>query len=53
MWFYFWKGTLNLGLEEYMLLTPGMLRDLISCYQIAHGIADEGESDEKYIPDLR
>lgn len=53
MWFYFWKSTLNLALEEYQLLTPGMFRDLISCYQIAHGIAEESESEEEYIPDLR
>lgn len=52
MWFYFWKGILNLSLEEYLLATPGEMMDLISCYQVAHGIADIGE-DEQYIPDLR
>lgn len=54
MWFYFWKSTLNLALNEFLLLTPGMMRDLIRCYQISHGIIDESEDeDEKYIPDLR
>lgn len=51
MWLFAWKGVLNLTLQEFLLSTPGEIGELIACYQIMQGIAEEKES-EKYIPDL-
>ena len=54
-WLYYWKGVLRLDLQEYLLLSPGELNDLIACYQIAEGLAKEKKSDafDAFIPDLR
>jgi hypothetical protein len=50
-----WRGVLNIPTKEYLVLTPGEMQDLISCYQISNGIVEpqKAEQDEKYIPDLR
>lgn len=50
-----WKGILNLSLQEYLVLTPGEFSDMISCYQIANGIAEqaEPEPEKQFIPDWR
>lgn len=47
-----WKGVLNMELREFLLYTPGEFSDIISCYQIANGIAEEKEPvKQDYIPD--
>lgn len=46
---------MRLDLQEYLLLSPGELNDLIACYQIAEGLAKEKKADvfDEFIPDLR
>lgn len=43
---------MNIPTDEFLLLTPGEMGDLIACYQISQGITKEAKA-EKYIPDLR
>lgn len=51
MWFDFWGRSLGIPHEEYSMMTIGEISDLIACYQIANGIAEEDKTE--YFPDVR
>lgn len=53
-----WKGILGVDLQEFLLYAPGQFMDIVACWQISQGIADEGTSEEEgevkeYIPNWR
>ena len=48
-WFWFYGHLLNIPRAELRVMAFGELLDMISCYQIMHGIVEVAVSDDEEI----